>query len=413
MKSVVNSLFQFNLRYQDTIIKIELEKTEKTTRDLHRDTEHNEALKRVLRIVSAVLHTTFFRQGPLYLELTNMELDIIVLKCLWLLIGDSQTFQQPETLIELGCTANEIARLVQNRILSRRTTRLQDIVPFVLYSGVVWWSDAEVQQRYQDNPNDTVLKLYRELTELAKGHLAINDLPLFQLEVAEAKTHKRLLYFLDDNGELVWDLLLIQFLLEANPNLSITCVVNEIPVTNNVNVASLLHCLEKQTDHPNVLESERFEYLGESNELPAVDLRFISPQLRKHLEEADIILVKGVSFFEKLQYLPAPTYYMFTVYSATSRILTGLQRYSGVFARIGPHLCAFSHIIEANTANAIPKMNLAAIHSVLQTPAYKEFVQRFASEAEANLVLRSKFHQLGIALETSAGQLKPCDMGPA
>jgi hypothetical protein len=408
MKSVVNSLFQFNLRYQDAVVKIELEKAEEITRTPQMDAERNGTLKRVLRIVSAVLRTAFFSEEPLYLELTNMELDNIVLKCLSLLTEQNRDIQGSETSVDTGYTANEISQLVQNQVLSDRTAKLEDILPFTLYSGVVWWSDTEVQLRFKESPHDTLLQLGRELTELTKNDLAINDFHLFRSEVVEDKTHKRVLYFLDDNGELVWDLLLIRLLLEVNPHLSITCIANESPITNNVNVTVLLHYLREQSDHLSLLEDERFEYIGEPNELPAIDLRFISPRLKKQIEEADVILVKGVSFFEKLQYLPAPTYYLFTVYSETSKLLTGLERHRGVFARIGPHLCCFSHIIETSNANPVLKMSLATLHSALQTPAYKEFIEQFASESEANLFLRSKSSQEGTTLEMSIRQLEFC-----
>jgi hypothetical protein len=365
MSSVIHSLFQFNLKYQDAVIKIELEKSEEINNIVRTDKERNDVLCQILTIVSTSLRTAFFSEKPVYLELTNMELDVLVLKCLLLLGLGKQEHQESSVLIKTGFEANRMARLVQQKILSTNPITLENLLPFLVFSGVVWWSDAEIIKKYKLSPKKVILQLHDQLIGLAQNQFAINDFPFFQEEVLNSGTGKNVLYFLDDNGELVWGLLFIRLLLDANPNLMITCVVNDIPVTNNANTSTVLHYLKTQGSFLDLLGHSRFCLFSEPNELPAIDLRFITAQLRTCIERADIILVNGVSFFEKLQYLNAPAYYLFTVYSETSRILTGFERYSAIFARIGPRLGCFSPIQEQDN-QAKPAMTLQSIHAAIQ-----------------------------------------------
>lgn len=391
MSFVMNSLFPYNLRYQDTVIKIELEKAEEVDNNIRTKTERNEILNRILEIVSTSLRTAFFSEKPIYLELTNMELDRLVLQCFLLFGLRKPQNQDYHKLIITGREANLIAGLVQKKILNSKRMTLDNLLPFLIFSGVVWWSDEEIIKQNKESPDKVILHLYKQLSALAQNQLVINDFPLFQAEVLDTPTEKSVLYFLDDNGELVWGLLFIRYLLDANPNLVITCVVNDIPVTNNCNTATVFHFLKTRGSFLNLLQDTRFCIFREPNELPAIDLRFISSRLKTCIEEADIILVNGVSYFEKLQYLHVPSYYLFTVYSEVSRILTGFERYSGIFVRVGPHLCGFSDIQEEDIRPK-PGMSLKDIHTAVQTPAYKNFLDRFTSEAEANLLLwkRSK-----------------------
>ena len=365
MSSVIHSLFQFNLKYQDAVIKIELEKSEEHNQIVRTDKERNDVLCQILDFVSTSLRTAFFSKKPVYLELTNMELDVLVLKCLLLLGLGKQEHQESQALIKTGFEANRMARLVQQKILSKNRITAENLLPFLVFSGVVWWSDAEIIKQYKLSPKKVILQLHDQLTGLAQNQFAINDFPLFEEEVLNSATDKNLLYFLDDNGELVWGLLFIRFLLDANPNLMITCVVNDIPVTNNANTSTILHYLKTQGSFLGLLGHSRFCLFSESNELPAIDLRFSSAQLRTCIEKADIILINGVSFFEKLQYLHAPAYYLFTVYSETSIILTGFERYSAIFARMGPQLCCFSPIQEQDN-KAQPAKTLRSIHAAIQ-----------------------------------------------
>jgi hypothetical protein len=386
MHSVTGSQFIFNLEYQDTVIKIQLEKLDPANKD---PVYRNDVLRRVLESISTILRTTFFSSEPVYLELTNIELDHVVIKFLALLWQDKQYQVTPQDLVLVGDTANLIAFLVQERFLSSRQISINNILPFLLFSGVVWWSDPEIQKGFQLSHEEIVERLFYQLDELMRQPLAVNDFPNFFEEILRFEPRKNLVLFLDDNGEMVWELLFIRLLLDANPKLTLICIVNTIQVTNNCSLSNVLAYLNSHGKFLHLLKETRFELIGEPNELAAVDLRFISPTLREKIDRADIFLVNGVSYFEKLQYMPKPTYYLFTVYSETSKILTGFERNAGIFSRLGPHLCGFSHIQEVGS-RIKPKMVLKGVHAAVQSSAYRAMLSRFQCEADANLWLIKK-----------------------
>lgn len=130
------------------------------------------------------------------------------------------------------------------------------------------------------------------------------------------------------------DLLLLEAMLKANRALSATAVVNKSPISNNANVATLRAALRDLEPWAPRLHSARFTVLAEDYGLPTLDLRFASEDLLNVLTKASHIFVKGASFFEKLQYLPTPSFYLFRTYSRMSCALSGLEKGSGVFARV-------------------------------------------------------------------------------
>lgn len=83
-----------------------------------------------------------------------------------------------------------------------------------------------------------------------------------------------IVYFLDDNGELVWYLLIVFFLFEVNKFLRVIVVVNEIFVINNVNIIILREVIISSIYFGKLVNNERFIIYFEYNELLCFDLRF-------------------------------------------------------------------------------------------------------------------------------------------
>jgi uncharacterized protein with ATP-grasp and redox domains len=142
-----------------------------------------------------------------------------------------------------------------------------------------------------------------------------------------------LIFFFDDNGELVWDLALILRLLQVNPRIQITGVVSSQVVFNNASVHTVKKCLEFPIFHT-LKESTRFDLFEEDNPRPAIDPLFCSDKLKNRMKSANLAFIKGVAAFETMQNLPIDAYYAFVVHSADSQVCTGLKVDSGVFVRI-------------------------------------------------------------------------------
>jgi hypothetical protein len=350
MEAVLDSHFIYNLDYQDSVIKVEIEKAEEKHNLTLTATERNVFATEIFHLVSVVLHTDYFSNNrPLYLSLTNLELDYIILKCLtFFKLGNIVSIKD---LISIGNTANELACKTQKSILSQQNLNTKDILTLNIYSGVIWWSDIEIQKQYNLKPSKTIMELEAGLLKLAKHNLPIDDFDLFNKDILHANNTTKILYFLDDNGELVWDLLLMQNLIKINKNLYITCVVHNTPISNTANYNTLSHILKNNDDchFDGLKHQKRFRILREANKITAFDPRFMSNKLSQELQSTNIVISKGASNFEKLQYVPIPIYYLFTVYSKISTILTGLKQYSGVFAKANAESVCFKNIYSYNS----------------------------------------------------------------
>ena len=204
---------------------------------------------------------------------------------------------------------------------------LRHIVNYHVFAGTVWWDKVATQLRQQ-------FKHMRPLT--------LDDVSQFQKEVLGGTRH--LVVIFDDNGELVWDLILIQQLLERNPDLAVTGIVNANVIENNSNHLTLDVCLRHEKLKPlasQLTRNGRFRILAEYDPRFSIDVGFCTAPVHRVLETADIVLVKGVAAFTTMQQLNSPTYYSFVVHSAASITCTGLQKGAGVFIRVPPSARAY------------------------------------------------------------------------
>jgi hypothetical protein len=362
MEKVLDSHFLYNLDYQDAVVKVEIEKAEEKSGVTHSESERNSFALEIFKFISIILRTDFLSDGqPLYVSITNLELDYIILKCLTFFNLDVVVSNRE--LINIGNRANEISYKTQEEIFFVKTPSLKEILIFNIFSGVIWWSDIEIQNKYSASPTETVKKLKAELSKSLIRELSVDDFHNFTTEVLNTNKSKKIIYFLDDNGELVWDLFFIQKIIEANKHINIVCAIHDKPISNTANYNTLSYLLEKAPNHflRNLSNENRFKILRENNNIPAFDPRFMSSKLAQELYDSDIVISKGMSNFEKLQFVPIPTYYLFTVYSKLSTILTGFKRFSGIFARADPRSYCFKNIQSYNGKITV-EMNLNKFH---------------------------------------------------
>lgn len=362
MNKVLDSHFLYNLDYQDVVVKTEIEKAEEKFNITHTESERDKVALEIFKFISIILCTDFYSDGhPLYISITNLELDYIILKCLSFF--DLGVIVSNQELIKTGNVANELSSKIQEELLLEYTHNLKEILNWSIFSGVIWWNDIEIQKKYTEKPIETLHSLKSDLLELSARGLSINDYYKFQEEVLNANKTVKIIYFLDDNGELAWDLLFIQKMIDTNNNVNVACIVHDQPVSTTANYSTLSYLLERSQNYflKKLNNESRFTILREKNDLAAFDPRFMSSRLAQELCGSDIVISKGASNFEKLQYVPIPIYYLFTVYSKVSTILTGFEKFSGIFARVGPRLSCFENIQSSNREMTVG-MNLKIFH---------------------------------------------------
>lgn len=295
-----------NLCYQDTRLKLAVEDKLGSGRS---NVEYERDAQILVRAMSILLHTTGIYDHALWQDLTDNDLDALSFA-----IISAYDPNRRRVLLERGHEANRRALGGLQHLGPVASLTLDRLISLQLFAGIVWW-----------------LEIAEDFPVPKEGAIEINDAAMLKRDLLSLAGH--LVFLFDDNGELVWDLALIQRLLHDNSRLQITAVVNTQIVANNANEETLARCL----GHPQFSDLSghpRFKIFGEDNPRSAIDLAYCSQQLIDRLETADRVYVKGVSFFETIQGLPVDTYYGFVVHSEDSQLCTGLSRGSGVLARV-------------------------------------------------------------------------------
>ena len=112
---------------------------------------------------------------------------------------------------------------------------------------------------------------------------------------------KKMVYLVDNCGEVVMDKILIKTIQKMNPKLQITTIVRGVPVLNDVTLKEA-----KQ-----VGLDELAKVIDNGNNIPGTWLDEISDEARKEIEEADFVISKGQGNFETLQQCGKNIYYIF------------------------------------------------------------------------------------------------------
>jgi damage-control phosphatase, subfamily I len=125
--------------------------------------------------------------------------------------------------------------------------------------------------------------LEKDVTRIMGQRFAIDDYAAFKREL---RPGRRLLYLGDNAGEIVFDRVLVEHLLQAEMN--VTFVVKSGPIINDATMADAEFC--GLTRLCPVIETG-------SNDI-GVHWRHVSAEFRRHVRHADILLGKGHGNFE-------------------------------------------------------------------------------------------------------------------
>jgi len=149
---------------------------------------------------------------------------------------------------------------------------------------------------------------------------------------------------LDDATETVDDLLWIMAAMNQFPFLKIVLLVNTAQVSINFS-AQMLDV---------ILQTDCFKGLanhmgGQLRVLPiycpfiSFQTEYLSQRARRAISQADAVYIKGANFFETCQIPEKETFYAFVVYGPISRLYTGLQDFSAVFAHLPAGTAGYVH----------------------------------------------------------------------
>lgn len=160
-----------------------------------------------------------------------------------------------------------------------------------------------------------------ELLEKAAGEtVSREEYDWFCRDLAGAK---RLVYLMDNCGEIVLDKLFIRRIRERFPKLQITAVVRGEDVLNDATMV----------DAEEVGLTELVPCVGNGTAIPGTVLKELSPQARQLLEDADLVISKGQGNFESLYGEGVNPYFLFLCKCEMYVRRFGLPRYASVFLR--------------------------------------------------------------------------------
>ena len=307
---------QFNLEYQSTRLKLAIE--DKLRIDAARSLDDDSrALSEVLAIL---LCTEAVADEPIWRRFNDNDFDALTFRLL-----QHYDPNRINRLLAAGFEANRLALLGLEQSGYPKIP-LEKLIAYSVFAGVVWWLAPE----YEPKPPSL-------------GVFGVDDRDQFTKDLSTL--HGTLVCLLDDNGELVWDLALIQSLLTQNSELKVTVVINPNIVTNNTSMATMERCFEHPLLAPLVTHT-RFEVFKENHYRSAIDPSYCSDALIEKMESADCLYIKGASYFETIQGIGTDTYYAFVVHSKDSILCTGLPKGRGVFAYSSANMIGYHYLKE-------------------------------------------------------------------
>jgi len=152
---------------------------------------------------------------------------------------------------------------------------------------------------------------------------------------------------LDDTVESIDDLLWIQKLMIIFPFLSINLLVNTAQISINFSVYML------STVFKNPIFRELAVRLGSqltvtNTYCPLISLQnnLFDANAKNAINDADLVFIKGLNFFETCQLKDKDVFHAFVVYGPISRTYTGLPELSGVFAYFPAGVAGYEHSSE-------------------------------------------------------------------
>jgi damage-control phosphatase, subfamily I len=167
--------------------------------------------------------------------------------------------------------------------------------------------------------------IHRTIETVLQDGFAIDESSLFikEIEAITLSGDASLLYLCDNAGEIVFDRLFIETLLEAYPGLQITAVVRKYPVLNDATMDDAIE-------------------VGLTDVVPVIDngsdglgtmLSTISKNCRDLFENSDIVLAKGQANFETLSDETKSIYFVLQAKCEVIAEALGVRLYDAVMTR--------------------------------------------------------------------------------
>jgi len=192
---------------------------------------------------------------------------------------------------EIKKTQNELA-LKYESTLSAQIAEMSDPLKTALMLSAV----GNAIDLAPDYPIHDVYKKYMEM--ISKG-FALDDYELFRKKLSQSKS---ILYLGDNAGEIVWDKILIEELLD-NFNIEIIYTVRGFPILNDVTME----------DAHFVGMDKLVKVISNGFDAPGILLNRCSEEFLRKYQKSDLILSKGQGNYESLSREDRSIFFLFNV----------------------------------------------------------------------------------------------------
>jgi len=138
------------------------------------------------------------------------------------------------------------------------------------------------------------IDFFKDLKQIKEGlrtpvEFAIDDIPKLERKLEKAEN---ILYLADNAGEVFFDLPLVEGLEDFAP---LTYVVKDAPVQNDITFDDLERF---------GLAEKLSRVITTGTDTPGVDMAMASQEFKAEFEAADLVLAKGMGYWETLSELP-------------------------------------------------------------------------------------------------------------
>lgn len=211
--------------------------------------------------------------------------------------------------------------------LAKDYETLRKLLMVSVYAGVNY--PAEKTMKAGDE-KAAVKEIIRTLTASLHETLSINHFDKMLHIFSEAQVAT---IVLDDNGEAVPDLLLVQNLLHKNPECTFNFLINVQQI--GINLRSEM--LKEIMSYPEfailkqAFDEDRCRIIEEDTVSESLSYELLSLQGKNAIDTSDITIVKGQLFFETFNNKSANTVYIFIPSSSTAIAYSGYTRGGVVF----------------------------------------------------------------------------------
>ena len=134
---------------------------------------------------------------------------------------------------------------------------------------------------------------------------------------------EKIVYLLDNCGEIVIDKLIIEEVKRLNPRAMITAIVRGEEVVNDATIE----------DAEQVSLTEVVEVIGNGSDILGTCLKYISEEARTVIEKADVVLSKGQGNFETLLGYDKNIYYIFLCKCEMIAEMFGVEKFSPMLVK--------------------------------------------------------------------------------